>query len=96
MTPEGKVKDQWKKFVKSMPNIWGYFPIPRYNNGIPDWIGQANGRFIAVEFKSAKGTVKGIQQMHLNKITACGGYARVADPDNIHMIIEEVRSICLQ
>ena len=93
-TPEGKVKDQVKKFFKEK-QIWSYMPV---QNGMgvvgipdlvgcaplkitPDMVGKTLGVFFAVETK-APGKIKNAtenQKRNLRAIGTHGGVAVVAD-----------------
>lgn len=93
-TPEGKVKDQVKKFMKER-QIWSYMPVQNGMGvvGIPDLIacapikitqdmvGKTIGAFFAVETK-APGKIKNAtenQKRNLRAIGTHGGVAVVAD-----------------
>jgi len=81
-TPEGKVKDQIKKILKSL-GFWFYMPVQNGLgvNGIPDLIVCAGGFFIGIETK-APGKLKNVtpnQQARLAEINGAGGLAVVTD-----------------
>lgn len=60
MTPEGKVKDDLKKYLDSLgPDCWYYMPVPMGygKRGVPDFIICYRGFFLAPETKRAKGGV---------------------------------------
>ena len=53
--------------------------IPSHAPGVSDILGiLKDGRFLAIEVKSAKGRISPHQQLFLNEITARGGLAFVA------------------
>ncbi len=81
-TPEGKVKDAVKKFLKSR-GVWCFMPMQSGFGvvGIPDFICCWKGRFIAIETK-APGKVKNVtpnQAQRICEINAAGGVAIVID-----------------
>lgn len=82
MTPEGKVKEAVKRFLKSR-NIWFYMPIQNGMGqvGIPDFICCWNGRFLAIETK-APGKLNNTtpnQKRVLADIRGHAGHALVVD-----------------
>lgn len=46
--------------------------------GVSDILGVMNGRFIAIEVKSAKGRVTPEQKLFIDQVNACGGLGFVA------------------
>lgn len=81
-TPEGKVKDAVRKFLKAN-NIWFYQPVQNGLGvvGIPDFICCWNGRLLAVETK-APGKLNNTtpnQKRVLKEIVDHGGHALVVD-----------------
>lgn len=75
---ETALKIKVMKYLKSLPySIW--FKISdRFTSGIPDIIGCYKHRFVAIELKSPKGTIKPIQLAFINKIKKKGGCACIA------------------
>lgn len=51
---------------------------PHHINGVADILGVINGRFIAIEVKSEKGTISPEQRVFITRINAEGGVAFVA------------------
>lgn len=90
MTPEGKVKEAFKKGIEGTKNLWGFFPVPLYNIGIPDWVGVAGGRFVAVEFKSERGRTRRIQLLIHERIRKAGGLVMVAYPSDVDDVVKEL------
>ena len=80
-TPEGRVKDQIKRFLKTL-DCWFYMPVQNGMGvvGIPDIIGVIKGKFFAIECK-APGKEKNTtpnQDRVIGFIKAAGGIAFVA------------------
>ncbi len=74
MTPEGKIKNQLDEMLLQFGrNIFTFKPMSEVDRGIPDFVGCINGRFFAVETKSKKGSLKGIQELKLFQIDVAGG-----------------------
>lgn len=86
MTPEGKLKAEFKRRVQALsPHVWGFMPVSigMGIHGIPDWVGLAHGTFIAAELKATGGKVKKIQELTQQRIIRAGGIAWIVDPSNI-------------
>lgn len=82
-TPEGRVKDQVKKFLNTLPNCWWFMPVSTGHgaHGIPDIIVCYKGVFLAIETK-APGKLKNttpLQDMQITRIRQAHGYAIVVD-----------------
>ena len=54
MTPEGKVKDKIRKFLKELPRCWHFAPVSNGMGvaGIPDILCVIDGRFVGIECKA--------------------------------------------
>lgn len=84
MTPEGKVKDAIKKFLKSR-DIWYYLPVSNGmgQHGIPDFICcvPPAGKFLAIETKAPGKlrTVTPLQERAIGNIRTAKGWALVVD-----------------
>lgn len=82
MTPEGKVKDYIKRFLKSLPDCWFFMPIGGAfaAHGTPDIICCINGRMVAIECKAPgkESNVTANQQRAIDLINKAGGLAFVA------------------
>tara|TARA_R110000822_G_scaffold36783_4_gene103356 strand:+ start:877 stop:1158 length:282 start_codon:yes stop_codon:yes gene_type:complete len=85
MTPEAKVKEKIKKFLKSnniyyaMPATGGYG-----NSGAPDFLCCAKGKFIGIEAKAGKGKTTALQDKNLREIEEAGGTALVINEANLN------------
>ena len=85
-TPEKKVKDKVKAFLKDqgayffMPATGGYG-----KSGVPDIVACLNGRFIGVECKANGNQPTALQRKNLAEITGAGGIAFVVDEKTIEM-----------
>ena len=78
-TPEGRIKTAIRGYLRS---IGAFEFLPTQNHfsraGVPDIICCINGRFVAIEVKTAKGKVTELQQMCIDEIRAARGVAFVA------------------
>ncbi len=82
MTPEGKVKQDVKKLLKSL-GIWYFMPMQNGFGvvGIPDFICCWGGKFLAVETKAPgkRGQTTANQDLRLQEICDNGGLSLVVD-----------------
>ena len=82
MTPEGKVKDQVRKYLKNK-GVWYYQPVQNGMGvvGIPDFICCWNGRFLAIETKAPgkRSQTTANQDRVLAEINDHGGFQIVVD-----------------
>lgn len=82
MTPEGKVKEAVRKFLRAR-GVWFYQPVQNGMGrvGIPDFICCYKGIFIAIETKAPgkMHTVTANQQRVLDEIKEHGGLSLVVD-----------------
>lgn len=95
ITPEGKVKDEVKRVLNFHCAYWF---MPRGSTfgtaGVPDFIGCINGRFFAVEAKSAIGKLTAMQKLQLAKIEEKGGKVFVVrDSDTLTILSTWLSSI---
>lgn len=94
MTPEGKVKEKVRKFLKER-RIWFYQPVQNGMGvvGIPDFVCCWNGRFLAIETK-APGKIKDTtpnQERVIKEIRAHSGHAIVVDDvEQVAKYLEDV------
>ena len=94
-TPEGKVKDKVKKFLKEH-GIWYYVPVSAgYGvHGIPDFVCCADGLFVGIETKAPGKREKknrgctALQALRGKEIVEAGGVWCVVDGDED---LEELR-----
>ncbi len=98
-TPEGKVKDKIKRYMKKiLEGIWSYMPVQTGygQHGIPDHIycvpvvitqemvGDTIGLFVGIEAKTTRGRMSDHQIMQRDGIIAAGGiYATIYGSDEI-------------
>lgn len=75
------------KALSLIPNSFWESIQQKTIGGTPDVLGCINGFFIAIEFKSAKGTVSALQDYKLKRIAKAGGIAFVCWPDNFDDIL---------
>ena len=73
-TPESKVKASIKKILLRQ-HIYYVMPIGSgYGNaGVPDFICNVNGKFLAIEAKAGRGELTALQIKNLGRINADGG-----------------------
>ena len=73
-TPESKVKASIKKILLRH-HIYYVMPIGSgYGNaGVPDFICNVNGKFLAIEAKAGRGELTALQIKNLARINADGG-----------------------
>lgn len=82
LTPEGRVKEAVKRFLKSRGV---YYFMPMQNGfgvvGVPDFVCCSSGRFIAIETKAPGNlaTTTANQDRQIAAIRAAGGAAVVVD-----------------
>ena len=93
-TPEGKVKDAVKKFLKSR-GAWYFMPVSNGMGqvGIPDIICCYKGLFVAIEAKAPgkKANTTANQERVLNAIHAADGFAWVVDnPADMPMLFDVI------
>lgn len=82
MTPEGKIKELVKTYLKSLgTDCWFFMPVSNGLgvHGIPDIIGCYKGRSFAIETKKPGGKPTALQVMQITKIQEAGGFAIVVD-----------------
>lgn len=94
MTPEGRVKEDLKAYLKSLgDSCWYYMPVPMGygKRGVPDFIICYKGHFLAPETKAGKETSKPWQDEQQQQIRAAGGKSlRVTDIEVVRKWIEAV------
>jgi uncharacterized protein (DUF488 family) len=89
MTPEGKVKEIVKKFLKEkgiyyiMPATGGYG-----SSGAPDIVVCHKGKFYGLEVKSGENKPTALQMDNLSRIEKNGGYAIVINESNVNQYME--------
>ena len=94
MTPEGKVKEACKKYLKSI-GAWYFMPVSNGMGqvGIPDIIVCYNGLFIAIETKAPgkRANVTENQKRVMQAISTADGFAWVVDdPADLPMLFHAV------
>ena len=89
MTPEGKVKDIVKKYLKQK-NI--YFIMPATggygSSGAPDIVVCHKGEFYGLEIKSGANKPTALQLDNLSRIEENGGHAVVINESNVDGFME--------
>lgn len=94
MTPEGRVKAQVKKILDSYkPDLWYFMPIPRYQAGIPDFIGCYYGKLFAVETKAGNNKPTGLQANVISSINRAWGHAIVVNEKNMDELVQLINKL---
>jgi Holliday junction resolvase len=93
-TPEGKVKDAIKKFLKER-GAWYFMPVSNGMGqvGIPDIIVCYKGVFVAIEAKAPgkKGNTTANQDRVIEAIRSADGFAWVVDnPADMPMLFDVI------
>lgn len=85
MKNEGDVKKRVKDVLKATPNCWWFMPPANGfgRSGIPDFVGNLNGMFFAVETKYGKGVTTANQEREIGAIGATNGMVWVVNEYNI-------------
>lgn len=92
MNQETRFAAKVDKRIKNLPNSFWFNIQQAALRGHPDRIGIINGTFVALELKaSAKAARAELQKWHLNKVSACGGYARFVYPENFEEIFLDLK-----
>ena len=93
MTPEAKVK---KKVVEQLKQLRAYYFYPVTGgygrSGVPDIIGCYEGLFFGIECKAGNNKPTPLQEKNLKEIRAAGGLDMVVNEDNMHTVMDELRS----
>jgi hypothetical protein len=81
-TPESKVKASIKK-VLVKHSIYYVMPIGSAfgNAGVPDFICNVDGKFLAIEAKAGRGQLTALQEKNLKKINESNGVGIVVRED---------------
>ena len=93
--PEKEFEDKIKAYLASEGcwyiKYWGGGGFTK--SGIPDLLICCNGRFVAVEIKSATGSPSDLQLKKIREIRKAGGIAFVLYPNQFEMFKEMIRRI---
>jgi len=92
-TPEGRVKAKVKALLKKY-NIYHFMPATGGygRSGVPDIIGCANGKFIAIECKAGSGKLTPLQSRELALIEEAGGVVYVINETSLESLESALRS----
>ena len=83
MTPEGKVKRKIKRVLARYDRLWGDWPVPGgYGKSTLDYIGNAGGRFFAIEAKAPGEEPTTLQENAMRDIRRAGGATFVIDTED--------------
>nr|WP_302596975.1 VRR-NUC domain-containing protein [uncultured Cellulosilyticum sp.] len=95
MGAEKQFESKVRAFLNSLPRQWHFkvFGNAFQQSGVPDLVGVLNGRFIALEVKSATGKASKLQEVIIGKLQAAGAYATVVSPNNWTEVQEELKNI---
>lgn len=92
--PETAFKMKVQEKLKQFPDIWVFKTQQLSLMGVPDLIGCYKRRFFAWELKKdAKSPPTALQSHVLRSISNAGGLARVVNPDNLEVCLNELREI---
>ena len=94
-TPEGKVKAQINRALKTLPRCYKFMPV---QSGLGaktlDYLLCFNGRFVAIEAKAPGKTYTPLQLVHKAEIEAAGGYVfLVNDPLSLDAVLWSLESL---
>ena len=95
-TPEGDVKKNVRKILKSLPRTWFFMPVggADQERSISDFLGVTNGRLWAIETKKDANTTPGLgQRLFLAKIRRARGVAIVAHNKNLDVVEARLRAL---
>lgn len=87
MKPETAFRNnKVRPFLKTLKNSF-WFPISQRSiSGTPDFIGCANGRFVALELKSESGVASALQARNLMRVSEVKGVSIIASPKNWNQV----------
>lgn len=83
-TPEKLVKNRIDAILKEL-GAWYFKPSANGygRSSIPDFVGNLNGLFFAIEAKAKGNKPTALQARELERIKAAGGFAKVINEDNV-------------
>lgn len=85
MTPEGKVKHEIERYLKTLlPDIWYYKAQDKFTSGVPDFVCCYKSVFIGIEVKKPGLSLRNrkretLQQIIGRKIDVAGGLFLITD-----------------
>ena len=84
MTPEARVKAQVVKVLKKL-GVYYFYPVTGGygTSGVPDIVCCYRGLFFAIECKANGNKPTPLQEVQIRKIKEAGGYAIVANEQNM-------------
>lgn len=80
ITPEGKVKQFIKKYMKSeFPNAWQYCPMGGAfgKSGVPDFLYLIDGLLLGIEAKAEQGKLSQLQELTMKQMVRQGAICAV-------------------
>jgi hypothetical protein len=88
MTPEKKVKQEIVKQLKSMDDVYYFFPATGGygRSGVPDIIVCYRGWFYGIECKAGKNKPTALQLRELENINEAGGVGWVVNEGNVDSV----------
>ena len=97
LTPEGKVKQQIRKFLDTLPRCWHFAPVSNGMGvaGIPDILCVINGRFVGIECKAPgkENNTTANQDKALAAINKAGGVGFVSSNLEVVMRVLEIEGL---
>lgn len=90
MTPEGKIKSEIDKYLKSV-GAWYYKPVSNGMgvHGIPDYIICYKGLLAGIEAKAPGKKPTALQVMHKNNIEKAGGRWFLVDGEESLQVLKD-------
>jgi len=98
MKNEGDVKKAVKKVLESFGKLcWWYMPVQTgYGiKGVPDFVINLNGRFVAIETKFGGNVLSAHQEIQRNKIVQARGDFYTIDENNVDVLPELLKDYVL-
>ena len=98
MKNEGDVKKAVKKVLESFGKLcWWYMPVQTgYGiKGVPDFVINLNGRFVAIETKFGGNVLSAHQEIQRNKVVQARGDFYTIDENNVDVLPELLKDYLL-
>lgn len=96
VTPEGKIKERFKRGLKDIPRVWPFMPVQTgYGATALDWLLCVNGWFVAVEAKKNNKTDLTPLQIVTSKLMReAGGLVLVIKDDaSVDQALSAIRNL---
>lgn len=96
MTPETKLKNEVRKYLKGVPGLWFVKTASTagLKVGTPDFLICYRGRFVAIELKAGKGKPTKKQVHEISRIIGAGGFAAACwSLEEVQAVLAKVESV---